>query len=202
MFYINVDSSMPGTRTYDSSARARVHAHDPAQHHGRRHGRRRDWIKEGSAELGALAAGQQGGGLDALFVRDPDVQLTQWAQSASQSGAHYGAAYLFLLYYAQHFGGYDAVGKLLAGDGRGEASFDTHLASPGINATFESIFKDWVVANYLDDKSVGSGQYGYDERRLRAGEAETVRSSSVPGLDDRQPVRQPTTTLCSRRGAI
>ena len=95
--------------------------------------------------------------------------------TATKSGAHYGAAYLFMLYYAQHYGGYEAVGKLLGGDGRGEASFDQYLSSQGINATFESIFKDWVVANYLDDKSVGSGQYGYDPRRPQQADAETVR---------------------------
>ena len=172
MVYMNVDSSMPGTRTYDSTL-----AHE-FTHMIQRNimSGGETWIKEGSAEVGALAAGQQSGGLDALFVRDPDIQLTQWAETAAQSGAHYGAAYLFMLYYAQHFGGYGAVGKLLANDGRGEASFNQALASQGIHATFESIFKDWVVANYLDDKSIGNGQYGYNPRRPQQAAAETVRT--------------------------
>lgn len=172
MVYINVDSSAPGTPTYDSTlAHEFTHMIQQNIMSGGE-----AWVKEGTAEVGARAAGQQSGGLDALFDQNPDIQLTEWAETPSQSSAHYGAAYLFMTYYAQQFGGYAAIGQLLAGDGRGEASFNRHLASRGLSATFESIFKDWAIANYLDDKTIAGGRYGYDERRPVKPAAETVKT--------------------------
>jgi len=164
MVYMNTDSARPGTPGYDSTL-AHEFTH-MIQFNTVRGGE--TWINEGSAELGAKAAGQGGTGSSRIFLDSPDLQLTDWAESPSQAIAHYGAAFLFLDYFAEHYGGYEAVGKLLAEGARGDASFDAYLARRGLSLTFDDIFKDWVVANYLDDQQVDGGRYGYQAPSVRA----------------------------------
>lgn len=157
MFYMNSQSARPGTPAYDATlAHEFTHMIQFNVARGSE-----TWVSEGSAELGAKAAGQSAGGGARLFLDNPDLQLTSWAEAPSKSVAHYGAAFLFMDYFAQRYGGTGEVGKLVAEGSRGQASFDAFLTRRGHPTTFEDIFRDWVVANYLNDPTVAQGRYSY-----------------------------------------
>jgi len=96
------------------------------------------------------------------FANQPDTQLNTWQESASNNAEHYGAAYLFMAYFAQRFGP-TATQQLVAHPANGIAGITAALAEANIPETFESVFADWVVANYADDpNALGlDGVYGY-----------------------------------------
>jgi immune inhibitor A len=158
MIYINADAVRPGVESFNSTvAHEFMHL---IQFHV--HPNQNSWINEGSAELAAQAvAGAVSSGVR-LFERAPATQLTAWASDSTASLPHYGAAYLFMRYLAEQSGGFDAVGRLVAEPGRSIGAFQQFLGGLNPPRTFESFFADWVAANYLNDRSLGNGRYGYD----------------------------------------
>ena len=157
MIYMDAGRLVPGTTGYLS-----VLAHE-LQHaiHWNQDGGEDAWINEGMSEL---AKEQVGYGLSFVdsFLRRPDVQLNFWPDEIGTSGPHYGAASLFLAYLAQHYGGYQAMGDLIRRQADGINGIELHLSDYG--TSFEEVFKDWVVANYLDAES---GPYGYADRTVK-----------------------------------
>ena len=74
----------------------------------------------------------------------------------------YGACLLWGTYLLEQFQGLGFLGTWVADPASGEAGVDSALASIGSGETFESLFRDWVVANYLDLPALRGGPYGYD----------------------------------------
>jgi immune inhibitor A len=158
MIYINVDAVRPGVESFNGTvAHEFMHL---IQFHV--HPNQNSWVNEGSAELAAQAvAGAVSSGVR-LFERAPATQLNAWASDSTASLPHYGAAYLVMRYVAEQYGGFDAVGRLVAEPGRSIGAFQQYLAGLNPPRTFDSFFADWVAANYLNDRSLGNGRYGYD----------------------------------------
>lgn len=170
MIYINVSSLQPGTPTY-----SRVLAHELTHAATwRPDDKQETWFAEGLAELVARLAGYDASFPPAFMVA-PDTSLTVWEDEPSHAQAHYGAAYLFMRYLAQHYGGYSQLQTLLQEPADGTAGIDAYLKKLGYSATFDSVFRDWVVANYLD---LPSGPYGYTEDNVRTSISTTV---TTPG---------------------
>lgn len=119
-----------------------------------------NWINEGSSELAVQLAGFRVQGSDAAFLSSPDTQLTAWAAEGANTGAHYGASYLFMSYFAERFGS-KALLPLLHGQGRGPDLFDDYLLRTGKPVAFDDLVADWAVANLIDDKTAGE-EFGYD----------------------------------------
>lgn len=159
MFYVSLSGMRPGTDFYDG-----VLAHE-FQHmvHWANDRNEETWVNEGCSELAAYLNGYDPGGFDQLFVTDPDVQLTTWPEGGN-AAAHYGGSYLFLAYFMGHYGE-EEVQRVVAHPANGVAGFDAVLADVGL--TFESVFADWLVANYLDNHSrtdtVVEARYAYPD---------------------------------------
>ncbi|MBI2861540.1 MAG: immune inhibitor A, partial [Chloroflexi bacterium] len=119
------------------------------------------WVAEGLAEVGSRIAGWGTSGAGEIFQRNPDTQLTAWGPDPQSSSAHYGAAYLFLSYFLERFGGEGALRKLISQRDKGLAGFQDYLEAIGQSERIENVFADWVVANYLDDPRLDDGRYGY-----------------------------------------
>jgi len=124
------------------------------------------WLNEGFSVLAELLNGYDIGGFDYLFMLDPDLPLTYWPDP-SQSTPHYGASFLFVTYFLDRFGE-DATKALVAHPENGMESIDLvlqeqNLTDPltGKPLTADSLFADWTVANYLQDRRVGDGRYAY-----------------------------------------
>jgi hypothetical protein len=161
MFYINLENAQPGSAYFDG-----ILAHEFQHMILWAMDRDEDtWVNEGLSELASFINGYDVGGSEQVFADQPDTQLTTWPE-LENSGPHYGASYLFLAYFLQHYG-QQAVRELVVEEANGIAGFDAVLAqSEPLHRHFETLFADWVIANYLDDPELGSGRYGYTDLRL------------------------------------
>jgi hypothetical protein len=157
MIHFDLGAGRPGTSGFDGTL-----AHE-FQHMVHWHGNSHDdtWVDEGFSEVAsALATGSRGpssGGLE----RQPDTQLTTWAPTG-QTGAHYAASYLFSHYLAQRFGE-AALGQIIAEPGRPPDTITAYLSQAGLGISFDDVFEDWLVANLLDDPTVGDGRYAHTD---------------------------------------
>ncbi len=119
------------------------------------------WINEGLAEYATHQAGYSESFADS-FLMAPGTQLNFWPDSGRETIPHYGAAELFVHYLADHYGGYPGVGEMYMLPQDGEEGVDAYMSRFGMG--FEDVFRDWVVANYLDSDE---GIYGYPSRDVR-----------------------------------
>ena len=181
MIYLNTSSLGLGSEQYLG-----VLAHE-LQHavHWNNDRSEETWVSEGLSELATAVAGQRPDDyvgniqLDA-FLRSPSISLVNWPQHASPQ---YGATFLFFDYLSTHYGSDDGLLALVKEPADGIEGINSYLARLGHQADFRDVFKDWVVANYLDEQ--GDGPYSYpnlnvgiipSDRLEESGE----RVSSVP----------------------
>lgn len=145
------------------------------------------WVNEGLSLLAEEVNGYASvlGGRE--FWRDPDVQLTNWAEDPNDRYRNYAASKLFLSYLGEHYGGYDIMGRLAADPAYGIDGITDLLGTGGYRSSFEDVFADWVVANLLDDESLGKGQYAY---ALGQGNKPTLRATLGPDASYSGWVRQ------------
>lgn len=126
------------------------------------------WLNEGMSEVAReLAIGPSE--FVESFLDSSSIQLDYWPDRPNDTTPHYGASVLFLSYLADHYGGTEGVGNLARLRSNGARSVDEYLAAYG--RTFENVFADWVVANYLDEPD---GPYSYPDRNVQIRDAEFV----------------------------
>jgi len=170
MFYINIDAFKPGTPEYGGTLahefQHMIHWHEDVQEPS--------WVNEGLSELAAALNGYGGDRVAGVFASNPDIQLNAWAEAPEATGPHYGNAYLFATYFYQRFGE-QAVRDLVANPRQGIAGFEEVLKRHNPGMTFDDLFDDWLIANYLDDPDVGDGRYAYKDLNLRVQPQRTLR---------------------------
>ena len=132
-----------------------------------------NWVEEGITQyMQFVYNGKFRNVLDS-FIKNPDVCLVDDRDSTwngSNSPSIYGASFLWTYYVLEKYG-YANIPNFLKAvirakvDG-GIGNYDSVLKSS--NTTFQKVFQDWVVANYLDKcyKSDGvtllnEGKWGY-----------------------------------------
>ena len=121
------------------------------------------WINEGLSEYAQEVAGYDPDiNFAYTFLNEPDLPLKTWAPNPGANAAHYGASYLFVAYLAQRFGD-ELLGALVAEPRNGVNGIDQVLTASGANVTFDALFADWVVANWVDEPDAlnGDGRFGY-----------------------------------------
>jgi len=163
MFYISADGqSLRDEFTYG------VLAHE-FQHmiHWHLDANEDNWLDEGLADVAAFLNGYDVGGWDVAFAQDADIPLTFWP-SGSDSSVHYGQAFLFTVYFLDHFGS-EATQSLVAHAANGLDSMDQVLAEVGATetdtgrtTTADDAFRDWAVAQLLLDANVADGRYSIE----------------------------------------
>jgi immune inhibitor A len=157
MFYISLDGPLPGTQDYNSTLAAEL------QHliHWNQRANDPTWLNEGMSVLAQDLNGLPIDGVDASFLQAPDTQLTDWSDDISQDIAHYGASYLFLDYFAIHYGGYGILKELLQDPTAPPENFNHVLAKHGYTDTFYDVLHKWYIANVAQNASIDNGIYGY-----------------------------------------
>jgi len=127
------------------------------------------WVNEG---LSQVAAELVGSGTSAVgdFLAVPDTQLTDWPPGG---GVHYGESQLFFRYLLDRFGGRENAATLLAAPEDGIGGVNSYLKEFG--SSFEDVFADWTVANYLDE---GSGPYAHQGADLTVATVTTISGVS------------------------
>jgi immune inhibitor A len=169
MFFLSVDrmGQYAGTDYYDS-----VLAHE-FQHmiHWAVDANEESWLNEGLSELAAYIAGYGVSGFADQYLRAPETQLTYWPSDGR--GIIYGGSFLFTMYLLDRFG-LEAIREIVAHEANGmdgieEALADANAIDPltGSPITSEAAYMDFSVANYVDNTSLGVGQYGYEELHIR-----------------------------------
>ena len=116
------------------------------------------WVEEGLSGLARYVCGygHQTSHVTA-FSQTPSTSLTFWADDL----ANYGATYLFILYLSEKYGAAATIKAIVTNQGTGIDGINSALFSTGRLVTVNDIFKNWVVANYLNNSSISSGIYGY-----------------------------------------
>ncbi len=163
MFYISLDilGSQAGLEFYQT-----VLAHE-FQHmiHWANDRNEETWVNEGLSELAQEIAGfPPDTSFSDGFADVPDTQLNTWSDEPGTNGVHYGSAYLFMAYFLQRFGP-ELTQSVVAQAANGPEGFNNALREAGLDITFNDVFSDWVVANFVDDPTAlgMDGVYGYVE---------------------------------------
>ena len=169
--YINVRFLELGSDLYDQ-----VLAHE-LQHavHWNADPTEETWFNEGLSELAVTLAGFEEGSVRA-FRRLGPVSLTVWPAGDVGGAAHYGAASLFMHYFTEHYGGTQDLRPLLSQPLDGIPGVDAYLRSEGYVEQFRDVFRDWGVANLLDEPS---GKYGYADLDLPFPVSRTLRTDDT-----------------------
>jgi immune inhibitor A len=120
------------------------------------------WVDEGMADLSGFFAGY-GHPADhlAYYLVYHRTSLTDWGNALED----YGESYLFQLYLNENFGGADFIKALVDEQANGIEGINNQLAAFGYAATFDDVYRDWTLANYLDDVTLtgdSGAKLGYE----------------------------------------
>jgi len=129
------------------------------------------WINEGLSEV-AKGLAEYGLSFVDYFTQSPNTSLTDWPSGSASTLPHYGAASLFMEYLAQHYGGHDGLNKLVSQQEDGLEGITSYLRTQGYEATFQEVFRDWLIANYLDSRDVG--RYTYEGLDVSVSPVKTI----------------------------
>jgi immune inhibitor A len=158
MFFVNLDVFGTGIAT---PAMESTLAHE-FQHMIRAHINPNEdtWLNEGFSTFTELYLGYDTtGGIARAFLNEPWTQLNTFGESGTPRAADYGAGLLFVTYFFERYG-LDALRALSADPATGLTAVDNTLrglGEPGV----DELFADWVLANWLHDRELADGRYGY-----------------------------------------
>ena len=112
-----------------------------------------DWLQEGLAVYAEHLCGYDARAMSLLsaFTRDPNWDLTAWGGGTRE---HYGASYSFISYLAGREGP-DFIRQLVHEPLDGVAGINATLRAldpGGVGDTFDTLFDDWVLAGFLNNK--------------------------------------------------
>jgi len=126
------------------------------------------WVDEGLADLSGYLCGygHSESHLAYYMVYHPFTALTFWGSGLED----YGASYLFQLYLFEKFGGAAFTTALVQDQANGIEGVENTLAAFGYRETFNEIFDNWTVANYIDDTYKAGGPYGYETLDIGSGD--------------------------------
>jgi len=157
MIVENLDSAQPGEAYYDATL-----AHE-FQHmiHWYLHPADPSWTNEGMSVLAQRLNNFSTGGVDIAFLQNPQTMLGGWTDDDMANVPRYGAGYLFMAYYLQHFDRTGTLNALLNDPLQVPLNFDHELQAQGFSQRFNDVFADWALANVLDDPSIADGLYAY-----------------------------------------
>ena len=117
------------------------------------------WVNEGCSMLSEWICGYgfSPGQISEYLIYWWDTSLVIWQSTL----ADYGVVFLWTFYMYEHYGGAPLIWDLVHEQANGIEGWSNTLAKHGISKTFDQIFQEWAIANYLDDTSISDGKYGY-----------------------------------------
>ena len=120
------------------------------------------WFNEGLSELAVTIAGYPETSMRA-FRRAGPTSLTVWPAGEVGGAENYGAASLFMHYFTGHYADRTDLRPLLSLQVNGIEAVDAFLEASGQEVDFAGVFRDWAVANLLDEET---GRYGYGDMNI------------------------------------
>ncbi|MPZ70048.1 MAG: hypothetical protein GEU71_11035 [Actinobacteria bacterium] len=155
------------------------------------------WVNEGMADIAAVVNGFGDivDGHISAYEDEPDQHLMDWTGVVDD----YGQAFLFFDYLFNHYGAPEdestekleayGLAKLLTrtkADGAKGVTKVINTRKKGLKkkvhkyyrkGNFGKVYKDYIVANYLDMPEANAGQYGYANRDVSVAQTGTEDSS-------------------------
>ena len=92
----------------------------------------------------------------AFFVSEPDLSLINFV-----GGPSYNQVKLWMTFMFEHYGEENFISTLINDQANGIEGVVNTLDSLGYPESFDKTFEQWVIANYLDNKTYLNGRYGY-----------------------------------------
>lgn len=159
MFYIDLEG-IGGPEQVDSDFYLGVLAHE-FQHMIHFHIDRNEdtWANEGLSDLAMSLNHYDIGGADFEYAFNPDTQLNFWPEGGG-SGANYGAAFTFWLYFYDKYGE-EGISRIVADQRNGLDGVAEALRQVGYAGTLDDFFADWAAAKFLDNPTLEGGRYGF-----------------------------------------
>ncbi|MBD3182223.1 hypothetical protein GF312_08020 [Candidatus Poribacteria bacterium] len=133
------------------------------------------WVNEGIAVYSEGLLGYNTRSRISAFEIDSDTSLISWSGKI----ADYGAAYLFITYISEQFGGVSAVEAIIRNRAVGVNGIKKALSGLGKSISFDNLFSNWVVANYLDDPELSEGEYGYSGINIKIRPSDTEEAYPI-----------------------
>ncbi len=109
------------------------------------------WVDEGCAVYASFLCGYSTQEHIIAFEKAPSISLIAWPESGIDPLPHYGAAFLWMLYLHEQYGGIETLVKIVQNRGASFTGIIDVLASQGIHKTISELFISWKLANYLSD---------------------------------------------------
>ena len=109
------------------------------------------WVDEGCAEYASFLCGYSLREHITAFEKTPTVSLVAWPEVGDRSLPHYGAAFLWMLYLQEQYGGIATLVEIVQNRGTSFTGIADALASQGVHRNVSDIFIAWKLANYLSD---------------------------------------------------
>ncbi len=135
------------------------------------------FINEGLSEIASYICGY-GVRSSADYAGNPNVYLFGWDLEGNVLN-DYSRAALFTLYIHEQFP--DGILKKIAQHtGNKNAGLDAAMLQIGSNRKYRDTFADWIIANYLQDKSVDP-EWGYDYSPISKPNATTHYITTATG---------------------
>ncbi|MBF0498716.1 MAG: hypothetical protein HQM09_01175 [Candidatus Riflebacteria bacterium] len=146
------------------------------------------WIEEGLSGFAEyLYSGAPPSPHLARFLENPNLPLTsnaesEWFQSQTLF-RHYGASFLFIYYIQEKFGGPDEINRkafvrsVVDNPSTGINGLNAIFATCGTD--FPTVIKSWILANHLNEPTLGNGMWGYIDKDKRLGS--DARGLPLPG---------------------
>jgi hypothetical protein len=92
----------------------------------------------------------------AFFTYNSDLSLINFI-----GGASYNQVKLWMTFMFEHFGEEYFILSLINDQANGITGVVNTLENLGYTETFNEVFEQWIIANYLDNKNYLGGKYGY-----------------------------------------
>lgn len=162
LVYLNLDGEIPGSADY-SSTLANEFQHLVDWHENPL---TPTWMDNGLATLAQHRNNYSTDGVDQTFLQTADTQLNGSPEASLPQAAYRGAGYLFMDYFAEHYGGYGILQKVLADPAAPPANFDDILTQENSPDRFPDVLRKWLVANVIADPSIDRGEFGYPDIHL------------------------------------
>lgn len=117
------------------------------------------WVNEGCSTLAEYICGYgfSPGHISQYLMWYWDTSLTIWEEYLS----NYGVVFLWTFYVYEHYGGEPLIWDIVHEQANGIEGYNKVFKRHHVKKTFDEVFQDWTIANYLDDTSLANGIYGY-----------------------------------------
>ncbi|MFK7800943.1 MAG: hypothetical protein AB8G95_04880 [Anaerolineae bacterium] len=124
------------------------------------------WLDEGMSQLSEVYTGFNSFSVDD-YTSHNGIQLNDWSYDNEKLYSHYGGSALFVVYLWEQFGD-DFIRTLSANRLDGMSAVISTLNQSPERQPFKTVFRNWLIAVYLNDENQAESQFGFSRYEFEA----------------------------------